>query len=98
MSEDLRLDTELLLATADSLSAVREEFSTGTMGGDSGLAGAIGHAGLYGRLDSFQSSWSVHRGRMVESIDVLGRTMVTVAEAFAELDTQLADGLGGGAR
>lgn len=96
MSEDLKLDTELLLATADSLSAVREEFSTGTMGGDAGLAGAVGHAGLCGRLDSFQSSWSVQRGRMVESIDVLGRTMVTVAEAFAELDTQLADGLGGG--
>ena len=98
MADDLRLDTELLLTTADSLSAVREEFSTGTTGGDTELAEAIGHAGLYGRLDSFQSSWSVQRGRMVESIDVLGRTMVTVAEAFAELDTQLADGLGGGTK
>lgn len=98
MTDDLRLDTELLLGTADSLSAVREEFATGTTTGGTDLGAVIGHAGLHGRLESFQSSWSVQRGRMVESIDVLGRTMVTVAQAFAELDTQLADGLGGGAR
>ncbi|WP_043498782.1 hypothetical protein [Georgenia sp. SUBG003] len=97
MSGDLTLSTDLLLTTADSLAAVREEFSTGTMGSSAGLSEAVGHDGLYGRLDSFQSSWEIHRGRMVENLDVLGRTMVTVAEAFAELDTQLADGLGGGA-
>jgi len=96
MAGDLTLSTDLLLTTADSLGAVREEFSNGTMGGSSGLSEAVGHDGLYGRLDSFQSSWEVHRGRMVENIDVLGRTMVTVAEAFVELDKQLADGLGGG--
>lgn len=98
MAGDLALDTELLLTTADSLAAVREEFSTGTTGDTSRLGDAIGHDGLCGRLESFQSSWQVHRGRMVENIDVLGRTMVTVAESFVELDAQLADGLGGGAR
>ena len=96
MAGDLMLSTDLLLSTAESLAAVREEFATGTMGNSSGLGEAVGHDGLYDRLDSFRSSWEVHRGRMVENIDVLGRTMVTVADAFVELDTQLADGLGGG--
>lgn len=96
MAGDLTLSTDLLLSTADSLAAVREEFSSGTTSSGSGLAEVVGHDGLYSRLDSFRSSWEVHRGRMVENIDVLGRTMVTVAEAFVELDTQLAEGLGGG--
>ncbi|MPV36167.1 hypothetical protein [Georgenia subflava] len=96
MDEELRLDTELLLETADSLSVTREEFAAGTVGDNPGLGDAVGNPRLYGRLNSFQNSWNVSRERLVESIDVLGRTMVTVAEAFAELDAELAKGLGAG--
>jgi len=91
---DLRVDLDAVTELGSSLTTVAEEFENATTRSDR-IADAVGHDGLAGAVRDFASSWDDTRQKMTENLRLLAEASVQVAQAFTDIDSDLADGIRG---
>lgn len=94
MMADLRLDLEAVESLASSLTTVADEFENANANSDR-IAEAVGHEGLAGCVRDFAHKWDDTRESMTENLRGLADASSAVAEAFSEIDTDLATALEG---
>ncbi|GAA4287930.1 hypothetical protein [Georgenia daeguensis] len=95
---DLRVDVGALRDIGADLSVVAAEFREANVT-SAGIAAATGHARLEERVRSFASGWDDTREDMVGGIESLAEVATAIADAFTQVDGDLAAGLSsGGAR
>lgn len=91
---DLRIDLDAVTELGSSLTTVADEFENATTKSDR-IADAVGHDGLADVVRNFASSWDDTREKMTENLRLLADASVQVAEAFTDIDSDLADGISG---
>ncbi|CAM3904159.1 hypothetical protein [Isoptericola cucumis] len=91
---DLRVDLDAVTELGSSLTTVADEFENATTKSDR-IADAVGHEGLAGVVRDFASSWDDTREKMTENLRLLADASVQVAQAFTDIDSDLADGISG---
>ncbi|MGF0114876.1 hypothetical protein ACQFYA_00945 [Promicromonospora sp. Marseille-Q5078] len=91
---DLRVDLDAVTELGSSLSRVADEFENATTRSDR-IADAVGHEGLAGAVRDFASSWDDTREKMTGNLRLLADASVQVAQAFTDIDSDLADGISG---
>jgi hypothetical protein len=91
---DLRMDLDAVRTLGDSLSVVAGEFEDAGVRSDR-IADAVGHEGLAGVVRDFASSWDDTRARMTQNLRLLADSSTQVAQAFTDVDRDLARGIQG---
>ncbi|MGW8568083.1 hypothetical protein [Isoptericola sp. NPDC055881] len=91
---DLRVDLDAVTELGSSLTTVADEFENATTRSDR-IADAVGHDGLASAVRDFASSWDDTRKKMTENLRLLADASVQVAQAFTDIDGDLADGIRG---
>jgi hypothetical protein len=91
---DLKVDLDAVRELGSSLTTVANEFENANANSDR-IAGAVGHEGLAGVVRDFAHKWDDTREKMTENLRMLADSSTQVAEAFTDIDQQLADGVTG---
>ncbi|MCA5894542.1 hypothetical protein LEP48_14480 [Isoptericola sp. NEAU-Y5] len=91
---DLRVDLDAVTELGSSLTRVANEFENANTKSDR-IAEAVGHEGLAGAVRDFAHSWDDTRGKMTENLRLLADASTQVAQAFTDIDSDLADGISG---
>ena len=91
---DLRVDLDAVRELGSSLTVVANEFEDANANSDR-IAEAVGHGGLSGVVRDFAHKWDDTRGKMTENLRKLADASTQVAQAFTEVDGELAKGLEG---
>lgn len=89
---DLSINMDELRKLAEDLTAVRDEFDNADDNADE-TADATGHDELREVVNSFADEWRIRRGKMMEDLNKLTDIINQIAEAFTEVDTELAKAL-----
>jgi hypothetical protein len=90
---DLQVDVERLRQCAGQLSRVESEFSHHADPADGYDQRELGSSKITDVFRDFGDNWSIHRKKLLEEIQVLGKSLETAAQAYEEVDTKLADAL-----
>lgn len=91
---DLRVDLDAVRELGSSLTVVAAEFETANANSDR-IADAVGHEGLAGVVRDFARSWDDTRAKMTENLRMLADSSSAVADAFTDIDTDLAQAIEG---
>lgn len=91
---DLQVDLDAVRELGSSLTTVANEFENANANSDR-IADAVGHEGLSGVVRDFAHKWDDTRGKMTENLRMLADSSTQVAEAFTDVDGQLAAGVSG---
>ncbi|MFI9486381.1 hypothetical protein ACIG47_08305 [Promicromonospora sp. NPDC052451] len=91
---DLRVDLDAVRELGSSLSVVAGEFENANANSDR-IAGAVGHEGLAGVVRDFAHKWDDTRGKMTENLRKLAEASTQVAQAFTDIDRDLARAMEG---
>jgi hypothetical protein len=91
---DLRVDVGALRDIGADLGVVAAEFRDANVN-SAGIAAATGHSRLEDKVRSFASGWDDTREDMVGGIESLAEIATAIADAFAQVDGDLAAGLSG---
>jgi len=91
---DLKVDLDAVTELGSSLSVVADEFENANAKSDR-IAGAVGHEELAGAVRDFAHKWDDTRGKMTENLRMLADAATAVAQAFTDIDSDLADGIRG---
>lgn len=91
---DLRVDLDAVRELGSSLTVVANEFEDANANSDR-IAGAVGHEGLAGVVRDFAHKWDDTRGKMTENLRKLADASTAVAQAFTDIDTDLAKAMEG---
>ncbi|NLF05319.1 MAG: hypothetical protein GX593_10025 [Actinomycetales bacterium] len=92
MTYDIKLDLAELDALASDLGTIIDEFEEAGSHADE-AAESTGSRVLADKVRSFESSWDIRRGKMVEDIKSLQQNITTIAETFVDADADLATSL-----
>lgn len=88
----LRVDTDRMRTVGTDLGRIAGEFEQAdARTGD--LSEAIGHSGLADAVRSFSRSWDDTRESMIGGIRGLGEASTAIADAFTQVDSDLAHAL-----
>jgi uncharacterized protein YukE len=85
---DLKVDYTLLDQSEKSLSSLVSEFQN-IKAQESGYDGAMGSGDIASAMDSFAGNWDYHRGKLVDSMESLGKMISQSKQAFQKTDNQL---------
>jgi hypothetical protein len=91
---DLTMDLDAVRTLGDSLSVVAGEFEDAGARSDR-IADAVGHDRLAGVVRDFASSWDDTRAKMTTNLRLLADSATQVAQAFTDVDADLAAGIQG---
>lgn len=91
---DLNVDLDAVRELGSSLTTVANEFENANANSDR-IAGAVGHEGLAGVVRDFAHKWDDTREKMTENLKMLAESSTQVADAFTQVDGDLAKGLEG---
>jgi hypothetical protein len=91
---DLKVDYQLLDSTERALSSLMSEFQH-IKARESGYDGAMGSGDIAAAMDSFAGNWDYHRGKLVGSMQALGKMITESKKKFTETDSRLASSLAG---
>jgi hypothetical protein len=91
---DLKVDYQLLDATERTLSNLTSEFQN-IKARESGYDGAMGSGDIASAMDSFAGNWDYHRGKLVGSMQALGKMITESKKQFTQTDTKLTHSLTG---
>lgn len=89
---DLKVDYQLLDSTERTLSSLTSEFQN-IKAQEGSYDGAMGSGDIAGAMDSFAGNWDYHRGKLVDSMQALGKMVGQTRQAFQKTDTGLAHDL-----
>lgn len=88
----LRIDTDRMRSVGSDLGRIAGEFESANAN-TADLADAIGHDRLAEAVGSFARSWDDTREAMTGGIKGLGEASTTIADAFTQVDSDLARAL-----
>ncbi len=91
---DLRVDLDAVRELGSSLTTVANEFENANANSDR-IADAVGHGGLAEVVRDFAHKWDDTRAKMTENLRMLADSSTAVADAFTDVDTDLAKGIEG---
>jgi uncharacterized protein YukE len=91
---DLRVDLDAVRELGSSLTTVANEFENANANSDH-IADAVGHGGLAEAVRDFAHKWDDTRAKMTENLRMLADSSTAVADAFTDVDTDLAKGIEG---
>jgi hypothetical protein len=89
---DLKVEFSLLDSASKTLTSLTSEFQNiKAQGGD--YDGAMGSGDIVGAMGSFSGNWDYHRGKLVGSMQALGKMIDESSKQFHGTDNQLASSL-----
>lgn len=91
---DLRVDLDAVRELGSSLTSVANEFENANTNSNR-IADAVGHEGLAEVVRDFAHKWDDTRAKMTENLRMLADSSTAVADAFTDVDTDLAKGIEG---
>jgi hypothetical protein len=91
---DLKMDLDAVRTLGERLGVVADEFENAGVRSDR-IADAVGHEGLAGVVRDFASSWDDTRAKMTQNLRLLADSSTQVAQAFTDVDADLARGIQG---
>lgn len=91
---DLKVDLDAVRELGSSLTTVANEFENANANSNR-IADAVGHEGLAGVVRDFAHKWDDTREKMTANLKMLAESSTQVAEAFTQIDGDLAKGLEG---
>lgn len=91
---DLRVDLDAVRELGSSLTVVANEFENANANSDR-IAEAVGHSGLAGVVRDFAHKWDDTREKMTANLRMLADSSTQVAQAFTDVDTDLAKAMEG---
>ncbi|WP_207211887.1 hypothetical protein [Promicromonospora panici] len=91
---DLSVDLDAVRELGSSLTTVANEFENANTNSDR-IAEAVGHGGLADVVRDFAHKWDDTRAKMTENLRMLADASTQVAEAFTDVDTDLAKSMEG---
>jgi hypothetical protein len=91
---DLKVDYQLLDSSERTLSNLTSEFQN-IKAQESGYDGAMGSGDIASAMDSFAGNWDYHRGKLVGSMQALGKMIGESKKQFTQTDTKLTGSLKG---
>jgi hypothetical protein len=86
----LRIDLGVVRETATRLGYIGSNLEGAESAADE-LAGMIPHQGLAGCVEKFGKSWDRARTELVAKLEDLQGAATTVADTFADADSEMAD-------
>ncbi|WP_062130768.1 hypothetical protein [Demequina aestuarii] len=89
MTADLRLDDGYLEQLRSSYAQAHDVFSAAARD-TGGIASVVGEPALESRVRDFYSGWDSRRTELIDALDALAQSVVTVAESFEQVDADLA--------
>ena len=89
---DLKVEFDLLNSAKQTLTTLTSEFQD-IKAQESAYDGAMGSGDITGALGSFSGNWNYHRGKLVESMQALGKLIDESEKQFHETDDKLARNL-----
>ena len=92
MSESLKVDIDQLHTLATSLRRAEVDLSLSDFFSNR-IADVVGHDGLATRCREFSTGWNDKRQDVLERVAGMGASARKIADAFAELETNLARGI-----
>lgn len=92
MSESLKVDIDQLHTLANSLRRAEVDLSLSDFFSNR-IADVVGHDGLAARCREFSTGWNDKRQDVLERVAGMGASARKIADAFAELETNLARGI-----
>lgn len=90
----LQVNTENLRALSVNLATVRRTLESASTDSER-LSSMIPHERLVSTLADFSSKWERRRAELTEQVDVLQQKAKVAADAFAEVDDELAGAIEG---
>ena len=92
MADRLRLDTEEVQQVANDMARITQALETAAADSTS-LASVIPVHELSSAVEDFAGKWDDTRRGLIEEVSVLREQAAAVAQAFTDVDVQLADAL-----
>lgn len=89
MGTKLQVDGETLASLATNLGTIYRRLEASKTDADT-VAGIVHHERLSATLSDFSSQWERRRIELTEQVDVLKQQAQAAADAFQEVDTELA--------
>lgn len=90
----LQVNTENLRSLSTNLARVRRTLESAYRDTQQ-LRSAIPHERLVSTLEDFSGKWERRRAELTEQVDVLQQKAKVAADAFADVDDELADAIEG---
>jgi hypothetical protein len=92
MSESLKVDVDELHTLSTSLRRAEIDLSNSDYFSFR-VADAVGHDGLAARCREFSTGWNDNREKVLERVAGMSMSIRKIADAFAQLETNLARGI-----
>ncbi|WP_434594673.1 type VII secretion target [Streptomyces sp. A5-4] len=86
-------DTKRIRACSKSLSKIHSEFSENSNPASGLGKETLGAQDLVDAFGDFESNWKIHRERLTDELKKLANILSTAAEAYDDIDHQLAEAL-----
>lgn len=90
--QKLSVDTTAVASLGQNLATVRSSLE-GASASSEALAAMVGHQPLAAVISDFAGQWDDRRTELMEQLDALKEKASAVAEAFEDVDNQLAKSL-----
>jgi hypothetical protein len=90
--EKLSVDTSAVASLGQNLVTVRSSLE-GASASSEALASMVGHQPLAAVISDFAGQWDDRRTELMEQLDALKEKATAVADAFEDVDNQLAKAL-----
>jgi hypothetical protein len=91
---DLVVDYAMLTQVENTLKGLSQEFQN-IQAQEQGYTGAYGSGDIAGAMDDFAGNWSYHRGKILQSMDSLAKSVDEVRTQASQFDTQMQNSLTG---
>jgi hypothetical protein len=82
---DLVVDYTLLEQVENTLTGLKNEFQN-IQAQEQGYTGAYGSGDVAGAMDDFAGNWSYHRGKIIDSMDALAKSVNEVRTQTSKFD------------
>lgn len=92
MAERLKIDIDALNELAVSLKVAFDKLDKQYYFTRE-VEGVVGHGDVIGAVSGFENKWNRNRTNIVNFVSDLNTALVTVADAFGQLETDLTNGL-----
>ena len=90
---DQTADVTRIKESARSLSKIHREFTQNANPADGLGVDVLGDRSLVETFDDFGDNWKIHRERLTDEIEKLSKILSTAAQAYEDIDHQLAEAL-----
>jgi uncharacterized protein YukE len=93
-SDHTRLDLDVIKGMGTGLNNVKKAFEGLDKLSDK-YEGDFGNGDLADKFGDFASNWEISREKLMEEVDTLGKIAKAAAEAYEDIDHQLAEAIRG---